>query len=60
MYDVKLGNFMMVCMLILFADIARYYCLFQDVMGMNRESGDWDDSYNFYNRPFACKCPDTK
>jgi len=32
----------------------------QDVMGMNRESGLWDDSYNFYNRPFACKCPDTK
>merc|ERR1711977_26325 len=29
----------------------------QDCMGMHRGTGKWDDSYNFYKRPYVCKCP---
>lgn len=29
----------------------------QDCVGMNRESGEWDDSFISHHRPYACKCP---
>jgi len=29
----------------------------QDVVAMDRISGEWDDSYGFWKRPFACWCP---
>lgn len=29
----------------------------QDAVGMNRDTGKWDDSFFKYKRPFACKCP---
>jgi len=29
----------------------------QDVSGISRINGQWDDSYEFYNRPYVCLCP---
>ena len=29
----------------------------QDVAGIHRGQGYWDDSFEHYTRPFACLCP---
>ena len=35
----------------------KYHKEGQDVVAMDRVSGEWDDSYGFWKRPFACWCP---
>jgi len=35
----------------------KYHKEGQDVVAMDRISGEWDDSYGFWKRPFACWCP---
>jgi len=32
----------------------------QDVVGIHRDKGYWDDSFEHYNRPYACLCPKKK
>ena len=35
----------------------KYDQLGQDVVAMDRITGQWDDSYGFWKRPFTCYCP---
>lgn len=29
----------------------------QDCIGMSRETGQWDDSFQYHERPYVCRCP---
>lgn len=29
----------------------------QDCVGMSRETGQWDDSFQYHVRPYVCRCP---
>lgn len=29
----------------------------QDCIGMSRETGQWDDSFLYHERPYVCRCP---